>query len=162
MEKQITRFTSWLKKQNAAFFFSILFILFSLYFLITSFDYPYHTKFGIGPGFFPRWVSILAVITGILYLLSSVTREKFSFEDAFPGAKGIGNVLLVVASIVLFTVIAPYTGFVIAGSLMLFSIFIKQYTLSKSIIYAILITVICFLIFKKAFSVPLPVNAWGF
>lgn len=162
MEKQIAKFTSWIKKQNAGVYFSILFILFSLYFLITSFDYPYHTKFGIGPGFFPRWVSILAVITGILYLITSLTREKFFFEETFPEGKAIGNVLLVIVSIILFIVIAPYTGFVIAGSLMLFSIFIKQYTLSKSIIYAILITVICFLIFKKAFSVPLPVNAWGF
>jgi hypothetical protein len=162
MSKNESHFIIWLKKQNAGLYFSILFILFSTFYLVKSFDYPYFTKFGVGPGFFPRWVSALALVTGILYLIFSVTKDKFTFEKVFPDKQAMASVFLVIAAIIVFILIAEYTGFVVAGSLMLFTIFIRQYSLSKSILYAILVTVICFLIFKKGFSVPLPVNGWGF
>ncbi len=156
------RFTSWLKKQNAGFFFSILFILFSVFFLVVSFDYPYSTKFGIGPGFFPRWVSIVAIIVGVFYLISSVSKDKFLFGDVFPDRAALKSVASVVIGIAVFILIANTTGFVVASSLLLFSIFIRQYNWWQSILLAIVVTVICFLIFRKGFSVPLPVNPWGF
>jgi phosphotransferase system glucose/maltose/N-acetylglucosamine-specific IIC component len=53
-------------------------------------------------------------------------------------------------------------GFTVAGSLLMFVVFIRQYKWWKAILLSVIITFICFFVFKVLFSVPLPVNMFGF
>ena len=79
-----------------------------------------------------------------------------------PDRQGLQNVLLVIMAIIVFIFLTDKTGFIISASLLLFTIFIREYPWWKAILLAIVVSTICFLIFRKGFSVPLPVNRWGF
>lgn len=155
------RFVEWVKKLNAGLIMGILFTVYSLYYFIMSFSYPYINRFGVGPGFFPRWVAILAIIAGVSYILMSLFKDKFIVGEILPGGKELINVGTVVLAILGFILFVNYTGFCIASTLLLFFIFIRSYTWWKAILYAVIATVVVFLIFKIGFSVPLPVNALG-
>ena len=147
---------------NVAAGFGGLYLVVASWFLIESFNYPYMTKFGVGSGFFPRWVSVFAIIVGIVYLLTAIFKDRFIFEDIMPDRQGLQNVLLVIMAIIVFIFLTDKTGFIISASLLLFTIFIREYPWWKAILLAIVVSTICFLIFRKGFSVPLPVNRWGF
>lgn len=153
---------SWIARQNLALWFAVLFILFSGLFLCLSFGYPYMTKFGIGPGFFPRWVSLVSLVVGVLYLISTFKKNKTTFGEAIPSRTILINVLTVAAAILFFILAAPFIGFNLAAVILLFSIFIREYPWPKAILYSIIVSIIVFLVFYKGFSVPLPLNPFGF
>jgi len=154
-------FVKWLKKQNAGLILGILFTAYTIYYFVMSFNYPYHNRFGVGPGFFPRWVAVLAIIAGIIYTLVSIFKDKFIIGEIFPGRKELINVGTVVLAILGFILVVNYTGFCIASTALMFIIFIRSYKWWKALLYAVIATVIVFMIFKVGFSVPLPVNALG-
>ena len=152
----------WIARQNMALWFSVLFILFSGMLLYLSFSYPYSTKFGIGPGFFPRWVSLIALIVGMLYMISTLNKNKVTFGEAIPNRTVLINVLTVIAAIIFFILAAPWIGFNLAAAILLFSIFIREYPWRKAALYSVAVSLVVFLIFYVGFSVPLPLNPLGF
>ena len=151
-----------IKKWNAGMIMGILFTLYSVYYFVESFKYPYYNQFGVGPGFFPRWVAIIAIVAGIAYTLVSIFKDKILLGEAFPGGKELLNVLSTVVAILAFILIVHYTGFCIASALLLFILFIRSYPWWKALLYAVIVTAIVFGIFKIGFSVPIPVNGWSF
>ena len=140
----------------------VLFTIYSVYYLVESFSYPYRNNFGVGPGLFPRWVAVIAIIAGIAYTLVSIFKDKLSVGEAFPGRKELLNVLSTVVAILAFVLVVQFTGFCIASALLLFILFIRSYPRWKALLYAVIVTGIVFAIFKIGFSVPVPVNGWGF
>lgn len=156
------KFLERLKKCNAGTIMGIVFTLYAAGYLIASLKYPYTNKFGMGPGFFPRWVAVLAVIAGIAYILVSVKKDKFIVEDVFPQKKELLNVLTVVLAIFIFILTVNYLGYLIASTLLMFAIFIRSYKWPKALLYALLTSLIVFAIFKIGFKVPVPVNRFGF
>ena len=151
-----------IKKLNAGMIMGVLFTLYSVYYLIESFQYPYQNQFGVGPGFFPRWVAVIAIIAGVTYTLLSIFKDKITLGEAFPGGKELLNVFSTVVAILAFILIVHYTGFCIASALLLFILFIRSYPWWKALLYSVIVTAIVFGIFKIGFSVPVPVNGWGF
>lgn len=158
MKKIIAR----LKKCNAGTLMGVAFTLYGIGYLIASFAYPYKNRFGMGPGFFPRWVAVLAIFSGIAYTLISVFRDKFIVGDVFPGKKELLNVLTVILAILAFVLVVKYIGFLIASTLLLFVIFIRSYKWPKALLFALITSAIVFGIFKLGFHVPVPINRWGF
>jgi putative tricarboxylic transport membrane protein len=155
------KFGDWIKKQNAGLIMGIIFTIYTIYYFIMSFRYPYENQFGVGPGFFPRWVALLAIIAGVSYCLMSIFKDKFIVGEILPNGKELINVGTVVLAILGFILIVNFTGFCIASTLLLFFIFIRSFTWWKALLYAVIATALVFLIFKVGFSVPLPVNALG-
>ena len=140
----------------------ILFTLYSVYYFAQSFSYPYHNRFGVGPGLFPRWVAIIAIVAGVAYTLISAFKDKFLVGDIFPGRKELVNVVTTVVAILAFILVVDFLGFCIASTLLLFFIFIRSYCWWKALLYAAIASAIVFAIFKLGFSVPVPVNGLGF
>lgn len=153
-----------IKKQNAGLLLGLLFTLYSIYYFIKSFSYPYVNRFGVGPGFFPRWTALLSIIAGVAYIFSSIFKDKdrFIMENIFPSKKELINVVTVVLAILGYILILDFTGFGLATIMLLFVIFIRSYSWWKSILYAIIVAAVVFAIFKIGFSVQIPVNSFGF
>lgn len=139
-----------------------LFTLYGLGYLLMSFSYPYYNKFGVGPGFFPRWVAVLTIVAGLSYTLMSAFRDKFIIGEVFPEKKELLNVVTVVLAILAFILVVKKIGFLIASTLLLFFIFIRSYRWPKAVLYAFIASAIVFGIFKIGFKVPVPVNGFGF
>ena len=156
------KFLERLKKCNGGTIMGVLFTLYGIAYFIFSLKYPYMNKFGMGPGFFPRWVAILSIFGGICYILMSVLKDKFIIEEVFPQKKELLNVLTVVLAILVYVLVVKHIGFLIASTLLLFVIFVRSYKWPKALLYALIVSVIVFGIFKLGFKVPVPVSKLGF
>lgn len=129
------KFRERLKKSNGGMIMGLLFTLYGIGYLLLSFAYPYHNKYGVGPGFFPRWVAVLAIVAGVSYTLMSVFRDKFIIGEVFPEKKELLNVLTVVLAILAFILVIKKIGFLISSTLLLFFIFLRSYKWTKAILF---------------------------
>jgi putative tricarboxylic transport membrane protein len=147
--------------KNAGVCAASLFILFSLVMLWQSFTLDYYTSLGPGPGFLPLWVSILLLILSILYFWLSVKKEVILFSQIMPKGKVLTKNISVLGSVILFMVLVNFTGFVVAGTLMLMVILVQDFKWYKGLAISLAVSIIVFFIFKTLLDVPLPVNAFG-
>jgi hypothetical protein len=149
-------FTEWVRNQNAGLWFGILFLAYSILFFKMSFDIPYHSKLGAGPGMYPRWLSGFSIFIALVYVWQSCTKQVFKAGLCFPGKQELINVASVFISCLVFLFLLNIVGFNIAGSLLMFVVLVRQYRLWPAIVLSIAITFIHYFIFKVCFSVPLP------
>jgi hypothetical protein len=63
--------------------------------------------------------------------------------------------------LVVFTVIVNTTGFVIAGSILLFAMFIRDYKWYYALSASVAIAVLLLFVFQSLLGVSLPVNEYG-
>lgn len=155
--------TDWIKNQNASLWFGIAFLAYSVLFFTMSFGIPYYAKYGgPGPGMYPRWLFGIAIIIAIIYIWQSIKKQIFKFGQYFPGRKELKNVFSVLLACLLFMFLLNKAGFIISGSLLMFLVFLGHYKWWLNILLSIGITLICFIIFKVCFSIPLPLNIFGF
>ena len=144
------------KRQNAGLWFGIAFLAYSVIYFKMSFDVPYHSKLGAGPGMYPRWLSGFSIFIALVYIIQSCTSQVFSMGKSFPGKKELLNVFMVFLACMIFLFLLDVVGFNIAGSLLLFVMFYRQYKLLHAILLSVLITFVHYFVFKVCFSVPLP------
>lgn len=154
-------FTEWIRNQNAGLWFGLGFLAFSILFFKMSFDIPYHSKLGAGPGMYPRWLSGFSIFIALIYIFQSCTKQIFKAGLSFPGKQELINVASVFLSCLIFLFLLDRVGFNIAGSLLLFVMFVRQYKLWQAILLSIAITFIHYFLFKVCFSVPLPEKFLG-
>jgi putative tricarboxylic transport membrane protein len=148
-------------KQNAGVWAGVVLLIFASVFFWQSLSLKYQTKFGPGPGMFPRWLSGILIVLTLIYIWQSVNKEVIRFSDILPKGKDLGNLIAVLGSVVLFILVVNYTGFTIAGTALLFILFVRQFKWYTALGMSLLVTLILFYIFKSLLSIPLPVNAFG-
>ncbi|MEH7225173.1 tripartite tricarboxylate transporter TctB family protein [Bacillus sp. JJ1566] len=146
--------------RNAGVLAAILIIIFSSFFLYHSTTMDYKGPLGLGPGFFPLWLSILLLFLSILYLMMSF-KENINIREILPKGKSLLDFTFILLSMILFILLLERTGFVIAGTVslivLLFRTFKWYFTLSLSVGISLAI----FIIFAKGLSIPFPVNSFG-
>jgi putative tricarboxylic transport membrane protein len=147
--------------KNAGVCAASLFILFSLIMLWQSFSLDYYTSLGPGPGFLPLWVSVLLLVLSILYFWESVKKEVILISQIMPKGIVLTKNISVLGSVVLFMVLVSFTGFVVAGTLMLMVILVHDFKWYKGLAISLAVSITVFFIFKTLLDVPLPVNAFG-
>ena len=149
--------SGWVKRQNAGVWFGVGDLAFSVLFFVVSFDLVYKSKLiGAGPGMYPRWLTGLSIIVALAYIWQSYTGQVFRVGDCFPGRKELANVATVFLSCVVFLLLLNHVGFFVAGTMLLLIMFVPHYKLWQTILLSIGITLVCYVIFKICFSVPLP------
>ncbi len=126
-----------------------------------SLSYDYYGDYGPGPGLFPLWLSGLLMLLSLLYIGES-RKRVIQVKDVFPRAGALGDVLRIIAALVLFVVAAPFTGYTIAGIAMLFLLFCREYKWYWGLGISTLVTLLVFFVFLRFLQVPLPVNSFGF
>jgi len=148
-------------RQNAGIWAGIVLLLFSVFVFWQSFSLHYRTAFGPGPGMFPRWLSGILIVLSLVYIWQSARKEIFRLSEILPKGEGLINILSVLLSVFVFMVIVNHTGFMIAGTAMLFIVLFRHFKWYAALIIAFVVTLILFLIFKPLLGVPIPVNQFG-
>jgi putative tricarboxylic transport membrane protein len=122
----------------------------------------YYNGVAPGPGFLPLWLSGILFVLSILYIFRSLKKEIILFSKVLPKGKGLGNIVTLIGSVVLFIIMIPYAGFVISSIVMLFLLFKRGYKWYWGLGLSVVVTMIIFVIFDTMLQVPLPVNDFGF
>jgi putative tricarboxylic transport membrane protein len=138
-----------------------LFVLaIGLTFFIYSFQYPYGSELGPGPGMLPRWLSGILVLLALAYLYAVIKGKDTS--EAWPEKKATLEMGFILGNMALFVISLPIIGFNLAGTLFVFLFLRRNYRWYKALAISVASSVILFLMFTKGFASPMPVNMFGF
>ncbi len=121
-------------------------------------DLAIGTLGGMGPGMLPKSLSVLLAALGVALLVSSV-RERAG-EAVHVGS--LRGPLFVVAALVAFGLAVRPLGLVVAGPLaIVVSAFASdEVRWLETIVWGVLTTVFCVLLFKMALGLPIPLAPW--
>ncbi|MBI4194421.1 MAG: tripartite tricarboxylate transporter TctB family protein [Betaproteobacteria bacterium] len=132
--------------------------------LADAWDWPYLTKDGPGPGFFPLWIGIsiigLSVAVAALHLYDVVRRSPVER----PNWRGSARVLTGWAGLAVSIALMKPAGFIL--SFLLLVVFLVMVIFQRSFLAALTVgagTSIGFwVVFVKLLQVQLPAGPWGF
>jgi len=139
--------------------FLILIFAGTLFFQALSYDY--YSDYGPGPGLFPLWLSGLLIVLSIAYIIDCYKKNIIQLKDVLPKGEGLRKIILIMVSLVVFYILAPYTGYSVAGIIMLMILFIKEYKWYWGLGISVVVTFVLFYTFYSVLNVPLPVNSFG-
>ena len=139
---------------------SFLLICAGLMFKVSA-GYGYYDKYGPGPGLFPMWISAGLMILSVFYILESIREHSISFESIFPSRREITYILTVFGSISLFIFIIEYTGYIIAGTIMLLLLFRRDYKWYWGLGLSVVTASCLYLVFQVFLKIPLPQGLFG-
>jgi hypothetical protein len=119
-----------------------------------SYALKFGTLSGIGPGLMPRVVSILVAVFGLLLVVNSMI-WKGPRLDNWP----IRGPLCILGSIVVFALTIRPLGLLVAGPLAIIisSLADNDTRWKEIIVYAAVLTAICYAMFKLMLRLPIPV-----
>jgi putative tricarboxylic transport membrane protein len=160
----VTTSTVWRSLNKSELTAAGLLIALGAYVAWEAWEWPYMTKDGPGPGFFPLWIGILLVGLAALLIVLQVADasagkpvEKTSWAGTRPALVGWGALL--VAALLL-----EPAGFV--ASYLFLSVVLLRVSFRRSWSSTALVSVVsvaCFWgLFVKLLEVRLPVGPWGF
>lgn len=147
--------------RNVSVYMGVVILLFASGVFWQSLQFEYYTEKGPGPGFFPLWLSGGLALFSIIYIGTSIKNEVIPISDIIPKGKDLGNILTLLIGTVIFLLIINYVGFVLASSLLLFSVLRRFYKWYVGIGISIGVSVCLFYIFHTLLGIPLPVNLLG-
>jgi putative tricarboxylic transport membrane protein len=121
----------------------------------------YSSSIGPGPGLFPTWLSGILIVTSLCYIWESKTEDIIALSEVLPKGKELTGLIGIVISPVVFMVIVPYTGFCIAGTVLMLMLLLRAYKWHWALAISLITSLATFLLFQTFLDVPLPVNAFG-
>jgi hypothetical protein len=143
-------------RNQRAFAAGALFLIVAIFYFVMSFNYATGTPARMGPGFFPRMVSILMGLVAVGILLSAVApkakQEKLEKWDF----KGL---LWIAGSVTLFGLLLPTFGLVIALAVLIIvaSLASQEFTWLGAVANTVFLVVFCVAVFVYGISLQFPV-----
>lgn len=135
------------------FWAGILFIAFGVAAIAIAINYPVGTAGRMGPGYFPRALGVLLIVIGGILALKALRMPgvPLSFGDIRP-------LVIVLGSIALFGLLAPYFGMVVAtvALIIVSSLASHEFHLKTAIISAILLSIFSVAAFGYGLNLQLP------
>jgi len=151
-----------IKKIKFATLMCSLLALFSLVYLIQSFSYQYWHQYSPGAGFVPAWCSGITLVLSLICLIQSIKADGIKISEVLPKDPiGRSNILIALAGLVFFAIFSEILGLVVSGIVMLTLLFGRSMKWYKALIYGVVVTACCFILFKVLLGVPVPVNQFG-
>ena len=147
--------------KNAGVWVGSLVLIFAGTIFFQSLTYDYYSEYGPGPGFFPLWLSGFLILLSILYIIDSIRKQDVESYEIFPKSHGARKVLTIIAALVLFLSIIPFTGYTIASVVMLFILLFREYRWYWNFVISVIVSLAIFFTFQSFLKVPLPVNTLG-
>jgi putative tricarboxylic transport membrane protein len=117
-----------------------------------------------GPSLFPSVLAILFIFCGIGLIIQGVKkREKLlKFDTRSLTVPGLLNILFVLGAIVCYILLAEYAGFLIFSfAVMLILMKWLNVKIISSVLMAVGVTLVIYILFAKILLVPLPWGLWG-
>jgi Tripartite tricarboxylate transporter TctB family len=143
-------------RNQRAFAAGALFLIVAIFYFVMSFNYATGTPARMGPGFFPRMVSILFGLVGVGILLGAMApkakQEKLEKWDF----KGL---LWIAGSVALFGLLLPTFGLVIALAVLIIvaSLASQEFTWRGTLVNTVVLVIFCVAVFVYGISLQFPV-----
>jgi hypothetical protein len=114
------------------------------------------TSDGPGAGYFPFYIGIILVISGVGVLYQSLN-GKSKNTDVFVTREEFGRVLSVLLPAAVYVAAIEFIGIYVASAIYiaLFMIILGKYSWFKSVIAAVIVNAVFFMMFEVWFKVPL-------
>jgi len=125
----------------------------AFYGIYTVLDLPIGSPLNMGPGFFPLSLSILLIVIGIAVLVPNISRYR---ERPF-GEVNWRAVIAILASVLVFTVLARGAGMVIASAatVLVASLASRFATVRGLAITTVILSAFCTLVFIYGLKLPI-------
>ena len=134
----------------------LLFVSAGALFLWIGQDYELGTTRSMGPAFFPSLLSVLQILLGLGVLASAFLDHDTPAEPLSPSDwRGL---LLICGSVILFALLLPHLGFLIAGPLLILlsSLASHEATWKERLMLSGGLTAFCILIFRFGLEMRFP------
>lgn len=126
-----------------------------------SFLLDYYNPYGPGPGFLPRWLSVLLFIVSVAYVWESLKGDDVELADLLPQDGARVDVALMLLGLCLFALLIERIGFVLAGTQLLFLMTFRKFKWYFALPTSVVVSVVLLFVFEKMLGVSLPVNDFG-
>lgn len=143
-------------KSQRDFWAGLMFVVVGLGFSFGALEYSFGTSARPGPGYFPFGLGILLAILGALTLFEALTVET---EDGEPiGSFAWKPLMIIIASIVLFGILLPRAGMVIALPLLVITSALAgdEFHWGEAILNAAILTAGSWLVFIYGLNLTIP------
>ncbi len=147
--------------KNAGVWSGIIIMCIGGIFLWGSLGLKYSSPVGPGPGLFPFWLSIILICVSPFYIWESIKKDVILLSDVIPRGKELKSLVGIAISPVVFMVLVPFTGFCIAGTVLMLMLLMREYKWQSALAISLITAIVTFLLFNSFLDVPLPVNAFG-
>ncbi len=141
-------------KSPKDFWAGVLFISFGLAAVLIAREYPIGTAGRMGPGYFPRALGIIMIALGALLSLRAlkINGPKIELLSFKP-------LLIVLGSVVLFALVAPKLGLVVATILLILasSTADREYRWRESMIASVVLAIFTVAAFSWGLKLQLPI-----
>jgi putative tricarboxylic transport membrane protein len=148
-------------KSNDAIFGLLLLILGSVV-LFAIRGYPKIPGQPVGPALFPGLIAVGLCVCGLLLLLRGLRRPRapwLVFDDWIRSPRHIAALVVLLGSVVFYIVAANALGFLPTAFIILLALFlVLRVTPTRSLLLAVVATLVVHFVFYKLLRVPLP---WG-
>ena len=120
------------------------------------------TSDGPGAGYFPFYIGVILCIAGAGVLVQSVF-GKLRSNDVFVDRVQLRRVLSVLIPAIIYVGVVQVIGIYVASAIYiaLFMVVLGEYSIVKSVITAVVINVVFFMMFEVWFKVPLFKGTWN-
>jgi hypothetical protein len=143
-------------RNQRAFAAGVVFLIVSIFYFVMSFNYATGTAARMGPGFFPRMVAVLfgLIALGVIFSAMSPRAQKEDLERW-----DLKSLLWITGSVVLFAVLLPTLGLVVALSTLIIvaSLASPEFTWRGAIINTIVLNIFCVGVFIYGINLQFPV-----
>jgi t-SNARE complex subunit (syntaxin) len=120
------------------------------------------SKYAPGPGFIPRWVSAAMFILSVIAFIQSLKEDGITLDKVLPAARASRiNLYVCWGGLIFFFITVKKIGFVLASTILLAALFSRGTKWPIAIILSIIISLICFYIFKVILQIQIPINQFG-
>ena len=142
-------------KHQKDFWAGIMFLVVGVGFAIGALNYSFGSSARPGPAYFPFGLGILTALLGVFEIFKALASKA---TDGDIGAWPLKQMGIILAAVVLFGVLLPKLGLIVALPVLVFvsSIPSGEFSLKEVVINCVVLTVFSWLIFVKGLGLTIP------
>lgn len=143
---------------------AVVLLAFSAFMIVESLSMPISSQYGPGPGLFPLGLGILLAILSLALLWDGVNPKVADKPSKFQNKRGLLSSALVIVGLVGYALTITWLGYLITTFLLVIFLMkvVAKDSLKTTMLTAVGVTVLLFLIFNVGLGVHLPKGPLGF
>jgi putative tricarboxylic transport membrane protein len=151
-------------KKRADGIAGLVLLAFSAYVIIESLSMDLSSEYGPGPGFFPLGLGIILAVLSFLLIVENLNPRKKDKASPFKKKKGIYSAGLALLGLIGYALLIKVLGYLITTFLLVIFLMgvVARDKVRTTLLTAIGVTLLLFLIFQVGLNVHLPKGPFGF
>lgn len=143
---------------------AIVLLAFSGYMIVESLSMPIRSEYAPGPGMFPLGLGILLAVLSLALLWDGINPRKKDKASKLQNRRGLIASGLLMLGLVAYALLIRPLGYVITTFLLVLYLmgFVARDKVKTTVLTAVGVTLLLFLIFDVALGVHLPKGPFGF